>query len=160
MKTKVHMEGTKVAPSLPLDASVATGPETIASVPGFDMAPEGHLSYSAGLNMRARRTQPCSLRGRIDPIPLKGLLQLPTCHRQRSSLPVAPTRVKRVRVVGTRLIETSSTSGHCTTWGILTYGVRVISWSPIRSTTVRSVASTLTRTFLISHHPVVSTPTA
>ena len=30
--------------------------------------------------------------------------------------------------------------------GILTYGVRVISWSPIRSTTVRSVASTLTRT--------------
>src|SRR5215813_11115861 len=134
--------------------------ETIASVPGFGMAPEGHLSYSAGLNMRARRTQPCSVRGRIDPIPLKGFLQFPTCHRQRSSLPVAPPRVKRVHVVGIRLIETSSTSGPCTTWGILTYGVRVISWSPIRSTTVRSVASTLTRTFLISHHPVVSTPTA
>ena len=29
--------------------------ETIASLPGFGMAPEGHLSYSADLNMRARR---------------------------------------------------------------------------------------------------------
>jgi predicted nucleic acid-binding protein len=39
---------------------------------GFGMAPEGHLSYSAGLHMRARRTQLCSVRGRIDPIPPKG----------------------------------------------------------------------------------------
>jgi len=39
---------------------------------GFGMAPEGHLSYSAGLHMRARRTPLCSVRGRIDPIPLKG----------------------------------------------------------------------------------------
>src|SRR5215471_2568016 len=33
--------------------------ETIASLPGFGMAPEGHLAYSAGLNMRARRTPSC-----------------------------------------------------------------------------------------------------
>jgi hypothetical protein len=32
--------------------------------------------------------------------------------------------------------------------------------SPIRSTTVQSVASTLTRTSPIWHHPAVSTPTA
>jgi hypothetical protein len=46
--------------------------ETIASSPGFDMAAEGPLSYSCGPNIRARRTQPCSVRGRIDPIPPKG----------------------------------------------------------------------------------------
>ena len=40
--------------------------ETIASLPGFGMAPKGHLSYSAGFNMRARRTQPWSVRGCID----------------------------------------------------------------------------------------------
>src|SRR5713101_1964785 len=28
--------------------------ETIASLPGFGMAPEGHLSYNSGPNMRAR----------------------------------------------------------------------------------------------------------
>ena len=39
-----------------------------------------------------------------------------------------------------------------------TCGVRVVSWSPIRSTTVRSVASTLMQTSQISPHPVVSTP--
>src|SRR5215472_10403481 len=83
--------------------------ETIASLPGFGMAPEGHLSYSAGLNIRARRTPPCSVLGRIDPIPPKGLPPLPTCHRQSSSLPVAPTRAKRVRGVGTRPIGTSNT---------------------------------------------------
>ena len=46
--------------------------ETIASLPGFGMAPIGHLSYSAGPTMRARRTQPCAVRVRIDPIPAKG----------------------------------------------------------------------------------------
>jgi hypothetical protein len=46
--------------------------ETIASLPGFGMAPVAHLSYSTGPNMRAGRTQPCSVRGRIDPIPPKG----------------------------------------------------------------------------------------
>jgi hypothetical protein len=46
--------------------------ETIASLPGFGMAPVGHLSYSAGPNMRARRPQPCSVRVRIDPIPPQG----------------------------------------------------------------------------------------
>src|SRR5215467_12938986 len=49
------------------------------------MAPEGHLSYSAGLYMRARRAQLCSVRGHIDPIPPMGLPLLPTCHRQRSA---------------------------------------------------------------------------
>ena len=142
--------------SFDLNADMLTFSETIASLPGFGMAPEGHLSYSAGLNMRARRTQPCSVRGRIDPIPPKGLPRLQTCHRQRSSLLGAPTRAKPVRVVVTRPIGTSNTSGRCTTWGISTCGVRGISWSPIRSTTVRSAASTLTRTSLISHHPAVS----
>ena len=33
-------------------------------------------------------------------------------------------------------------SGHCTTWGISTSGVRVISWSRMRSMTVRNVRST------------------
>src|SRR6516162_6484504 len=47
--------------------------ETIASLPGFGIVPEEHLSYSSGPNMRARRTKPCSVRGRIDPIPAKGL---------------------------------------------------------------------------------------
>src|SRR5215813_4821602 len=56
--------------------------ETIASLPGFGMAPVGHLSYSAGPTMRARRTQPCSVRVRIDPLPRKGLPRLQTCHRQ------------------------------------------------------------------------------
>ena len=46
--------------------------ETIASLPGFGMAPVGHLSYSADPNIRARRTTPCSVRVRIDPIPPKG----------------------------------------------------------------------------------------
>ena len=46
--------------------------ETIASLPGFGMAPEGHLAYSAGLNMRARRTPSCLVLGRIDPIPPQG----------------------------------------------------------------------------------------
>src|SRR2546426_7187285 len=81
--------------------------ETIASIPGFGMAPVGHLSYSAGPNMRAGRTQPCSVRVYIDPIPPKGRPRLPTCHRQSSSLSVAPTSDKPVRVVGTRPIGTS-----------------------------------------------------
>jgi hypothetical protein len=42
--------------------------ETIVSLPGFGMAPEGHLSYSSGPNIRARRTKPCAVRVRIDPI--------------------------------------------------------------------------------------------
>ena len=84
--------------------------ETIASLPGFGMAPEGHLSYSSGPNMRARRIKPCSVRVRIDPIPLKGLPRLQTCHRQRSSHTGAPTRDKRVHGVGTRPIGTSSSA--------------------------------------------------
>jgi hypothetical protein len=72
--------------------------ETIASLPGFGMAPEGHLSYSSGPNIRPGRTQPCSVRVRIDPIPPKALRQLLTCHRQRSSWTVAPTSGKPVRV--------------------------------------------------------------
>jgi hypothetical protein len=134
--------------------------ETIASLPGFGMAPKGHLSYSSGPNMRARRTKPCSVQVRIDPIPLKGSPRLLTCPSQRSSLPVAPTRDKRVRVVVTRPRGTSSTRERCMTWGISTCGVRVILWSPIRSTTVRSVASTFTRTSPIWRPPAVSTPTA
>jgi len=46
--------------------------ETIASLPGFGMAPVGHLSYSAAPNMRVGRTQPCSVQVHIDPIPPKG----------------------------------------------------------------------------------------
>src|SRR4029453_17095899 len=134
--------------------------ETIASLPGFGMVPEGHLSYSFGPNIRTGRTKPCSVRVHIDPIPPKELRRLPTCHRQRSSLTVAPTSGKPVRVARTRLTEINSSSGGCTTSGISTCGVRVIWWSPIRSTTVRSVASTLTRTSPIWHHPAVSTPTA
>src|SRR5215831_13163479 len=134
--------------------------ETIASLPGFGMAPEGHLSYSAGLNIRARRTPPCSVRVRIDPIPPKGLPPLQTCHRQRSSLPVAPTRDKHVRGAVTRPIGTSSSSGRCTTWGISTCGVPVISSSRIRSIIVRNVISTSRLTCRIWRHPVVSIPTA
>src|SRR2546426_9089303 len=89
--------------------------ETIASLPGFGMAPEGHLSYSSGPNIRARRTKPCSVQVRIDPIPPKGLPRLQTCHRQRSSLPVAPTSAKPVRVAVTRHTGISSPSGRCTT---------------------------------------------
>src|SRR2546425_13196539 len=85
--------------------------ETIASLPGFGMAPEGHLSYSAGPNMRARRIKPCSVRVRIDPIPLKGLPRLQTCHRQRSSHTGAPTRDKRVHGGGTTHIVPSSSLG-------------------------------------------------
>src|SRR6266702_4802083 len=94
--------------------------ETIASLPGFGMAPEGHLSYSFGPNIRTGRTKPCSVRVRIDPIPPKELLRLPTCHRQRSSLPVAPTSGKPVRVARTRHTEINSSSGGCTTSGIST----------------------------------------
>jgi len=46
--------------------------ESIVSLPGFGLAPKGHWSYRAGFNMRARRTQPWSVRGCIDPIPPKG----------------------------------------------------------------------------------------
>ena len=51
---------------------IPTVSETIASLPGFGMAPVGHVSYSAGTTMHARRTQLGSVRGRIDPIPPKG----------------------------------------------------------------------------------------
>src|SRR4029453_16884671 len=64
--------------------------ETIASLPGFGMAPEGHLSYSFGPNIRTGRTKPCLVRVGIDPIPPKELRLLPTCHPQKSSLTVAP----------------------------------------------------------------------
>src|SRR5437667_10059184 len=85
--------------------------ETIASLPGFGMAPEGQLSYSAGPNVRARRTKPCSVRVRIDPIPPKGLPQLQTCPCQRSSLTGAPTSDTPVLVARTRLTGISSPSG-------------------------------------------------
>ena len=45
--------------------------ETIASLPGFGMGPEGHFSYSFGPNIRTGRTKPCAVRVRIDPIPPK-----------------------------------------------------------------------------------------
>src|SRR2546426_11249139 len=94
--------------------------ETIASLPGFGMAPVGHLSYSAGPNMRARRTQPCSVRVRIDPIPPKGLPRLPTCQCQRSSSIVVITSSNPVHAVVTQPIGTSRPNGHYTTWGIST----------------------------------------
>jgi DNA primase len=56
----------------PGDPPEGEGKETIASLPGFGMALEGPLSYSCGPNMRARRTQLCSVRERIDPIPARG----------------------------------------------------------------------------------------
>ena len=43
--------------------------ETIASLPGFGMVPEGHFFYSSGPNMRTRRIKPCSVRVCLDPIP-------------------------------------------------------------------------------------------
>src|SRR5438552_14827216 len=94
--------------------------ETIASLPGFGMAPEGHLSYSFGPNIRTGRTKPCSVRVCIDPIPPKELLRLPTCHRQRASLTVAPTSGKPVRVARTRRTEINRASGGCTISGIST----------------------------------------
>src|SRR5882724_9575451 len=42
--------------------------ETIASLPGFGMAPVGHLSYRAAPNMRVGRTPPCAVQVHIDPI--------------------------------------------------------------------------------------------
>src|SRR5262252_9834894 len=95
--------------------SDSTKAETIASLPGFGMALEGHLSYSFGPNIPLGRIKPCSVRVRIDPILPKELLRLPTCHRQRSSLTVAPTSGKPVRVARTRLTEINSSSGGCTT---------------------------------------------
>jgi hypothetical protein len=134
--------------------------ETIVSLPGFGMAPVRRLSYSSDPNMRARRTKPCSVRGRIDLIPPKGLPRLQTCHHQRSSLPVVPPNAKRVLGAVTRLTGINSSLGRSTTEGISTYGVRVIWWSPILSTPVRSVARTFTRTASIWRPPAVSTPTA
>src|SRR5712691_952123 len=89
--------------------------ETIASLPGFGMAPVGHLSYSSGPNMRARRIKPCSVRVCTDLIPRKGLQRLQTYHRQRLSPTRVPPHDKHVRVVVTRPIETSSPSGRCMT---------------------------------------------
>src|SRR5207244_8694626 len=102
--------------------------ETIAKMPGFGMASEGPLAYSFGPNLHARRTKPCSVRVRIAPIPRKGSQRLQSCRSQRSSRTIAPTRDKRVLVVTTRPIVTNSPIGRCTIWGILTHGVRVISW--------------------------------
>ena len=99
--------------------------------------------------------------GAYRPDPTEGITAIadlpPARDRPLQSQRQAATRV---RVVVTRPIGTSSPSGRCTTWGISTCGVRVISWSPIRSITVRSVASTSTRTSPIWRHPAVSTPTA
>src|SRR5881296_2482391 len=134
--------------------------ETIAKMPGFGMASEGPLAYSFGPNLHARRTKPCSVRVRIAPIPRKGSQRLQSCRSQRSSRTIAPTRDKRVLVVTTRPIVTNSPIGRCTIWGILTHGVRVISWSPIRNTTVRNVARTSPPTSLISRHRAAALPTA
>ena len=133
--------------------------ETIAKMPGFGMASEGPLSYSFGPNLHARRTKPGAVRVRIAPIPRKVSQRLQSCRSQRSSRTIAPTRDKRVRVVAIRPIETKSSIERCTTSGISTCGVRVISWSRIRSTTVRRAASTLARTSRIWHHRAVSIPT-
>src|SRR5207249_3800740 len=52
--------------------------ETIAKIPGFDMATGKPLSYSFGPNLYARRPKQCSVRVRIDPILPKGSPRLPT----------------------------------------------------------------------------------
>src|SRR2546426_7065841 len=88
---------------------------SIASLPGFIMAFEEHVSYSLGPNIRTRKARPCLVRVHIDPIPPKGLQRLQTCHRQRSSPIVATTSGNRVHAVVTLPIGTSSPSGHCTT---------------------------------------------
>src|SRR5215467_5399373 len=85
-----------------LDRLMDTFWETVAALPGLVWCSKGPVSYSCGPNMRARRTQLCSVRGRIDAIPARGLRPLPTCPRQSSSLPAAPTDTKHVRVVVTR----------------------------------------------------------
>ncbi len=46
--------------------------ETIASLPGFIMAFEEHVSYSLGPNIRTREAKPCLVQVRIDPISAKG----------------------------------------------------------------------------------------
>ena len=46
--------------------------ETIASLPGFGMAPEEPLLYSWGPNIGTRRATPCLVRVRIDLILAKG----------------------------------------------------------------------------------------
>src|SRR5262245_18616793 len=89
--------------------------ETIVSLPGFGMAPVRRLSYSSAPNMRARRTKPCSVRGRIDLIPPKGLPRLQTYHHQRSSLTVVPTNAKRVLGAITKLTGINSSIGRYTT---------------------------------------------
>jgi hypothetical protein len=49
-----------------------TKKETIASLPGFGMAPEEPLLYSWGPNIGTRRATPCLVRVRIDLILAKG----------------------------------------------------------------------------------------
>ncbi|MSQ48480.1 MAG: tetratricopeptide repeat protein, partial [Deltaproteobacteria bacterium] len=49
--------------------------ETIASLPGFIMAFEEHVSYSLGPNIQTREAKPCLVQVRIDPISAKGLLR-------------------------------------------------------------------------------------
>ncbi len=46
--------------------------ETIASLPGFGLAPEELLLYSWGPNIGTRRATPCLVRVRIDLILAKG----------------------------------------------------------------------------------------
>ena len=64
--------GPQVWPHYRVDIELRTYIETIASLPGFGMVPEGHVSSSAGPNRRTRRTKPGSVRVRIDPIPAQG----------------------------------------------------------------------------------------
>jgi hypothetical protein len=65
--------------------------------------------------------------GAYRPDPSEGILAIADLPSQRLFPTAAMTSGTRVRVVGTRPIETSSPSGRCTTWEILPCGVRVIS---------------------------------
>ena len=98
--------------------------------------------------------------GAYRPDPTEGMTAIADLPPPEIVLIVAPTRDKRVRVVVPRPIGTSSSSGRCTTWGISTCGVRVLSWSRIRSIIVRNVISTSMPTSRIWRHRAVAIPTA
>ena len=107
--------------------------------------------------MRARRTPPWAVRVRLDPIPLQGSRRWPTCHPQRSSLPGASTHAKRVRLVVTRRSGTTRASGACPTWGLSTWGVRVLAGSRRRRMPAPRVARTGARPAPIWGHRAVRT---
>ena len=124
------------------------------------MAPEGHLSYSADPNIRARRTTPCSVRVRIDPIPPKGSPRLPTCPSQSwFPLVVMPSGIHG-HAVRTQPIGTSRGRGRCTNWEISPAGVHGILSSPSRNPIGRNVRRTSRLLWRSGRHRAVSTPPA